>query len=569
VASHKFDKPVPGESKAHPDPTVATVKRLYASAFRCAKPECSRPLYRVDENTGDLILNSRIAHIHARSPGGPRWIEMSSEDNRNISNLVLLCIEHSHEVDDFPDNYPADMLRQWKKSQFDEHQLINRGWPLTDSEAGQALGASFQTLDHHHAGAILEVVRAAERVLLTARDARRGPAVQAVAWRAAKDRAHTSVGWDHNGNTIYAELSALETRQCREALEQALAQACEMLAPVVSDLKIELAAALASRPSIEPWVSWVSNAAENVVAASGAWPNTPELDDNDHFESTLDNLSAAKNALTATWRGEQAQVPPPEQEIEVPEVERDLMNEHLDLLERARPYARVAHLPYNEGLRAELVQAASVAASIPPVVSALTRGLDATCLLAVAVSANAGDDILTSLVEEDAKRRPLSVAFFMLAETVRTSKRLDRPVVQQHAEAAFLALWEGVDWSDLDSWETNDLNLRTALSIAAWVTSPLAVEERLANAIRQNPNVLLALVVACVEWVEEHDSSTGELLGLRRRYRTIPPWFPVNAIVEGAGTIAQVTVDSFGETAEDSPESLLSQVLWIVERGSK
>lgn len=569
VATHKFDEPAAGETKAHPYPTEATVKRLYASAFRCAKPECSRPLYRVDGNTGDLILNSRIAHIHARSPGGPRWVEMSSEDNRNITNLVLLCIEHSHEVDDFPDNYPADVLRQWKKSQFDEHQRINRGWPLTDSEAGQAIGASFQTLDHHHAGAILEVVRVAERVILAARDARRGPAVQAGAWRAAKDRARVSVGWDHNGNTIYAEPSALETRQCREALEQALALACEKLAPVVNDLKIELAAALASRSSIEPWTSWVSSAAEEVIVASGSWPITPELNDNDHFESTLENLSVARNALTAAWRGEQAQVPPPEPEKEIPEVERDLMKEHLDLLERARPYSRVAHLPYNEGLRAELVQAASAAASIPPVFSALTLGLDATCMHAVAVSANAGDDLLTSLVEEDAKSRPLSVAFFLLAETFRTSKRHDRPVIQQHAESALLSLWENVDWSDLDSWDTRDLNLRNALSIAASVTSPLTVEETLANAIHQNPDVLLALVAACGEWVEEHDSSISEVRGFRRRYRTLPQWFPTNAIVAASGTVQQVSVDSFGETVEDSPEALFSQILWIAGRGSK
>jgi len=36
----------------HPDPTNATVKDLYANAYRCAAPSCKRPLYRVDGETG-------------------------------------------------------------------------------------------------------------------------------------------------------------------------------------------------------------------------------------------------------------------------------------------------------------------------------------------------------------------------------------------------------------------------------------------------------------------------------------------------------------------------------------
>ena len=90
MVSRKPDEPT---VKEHPLPTVATVKQLYASAFRCAKPDCLRPLYKTNDDTGDLVLNSRIAHIHARRAGGPRWIEMSAEDNRSASNLVLLCIE--------------------------------------------------------------------------------------------------------------------------------------------------------------------------------------------------------------------------------------------------------------------------------------------------------------------------------------------------------------------------------------------------------------------------------------------------------------------------------------------
>lgn len=147
---------------------MSTVKRLYAHAFRCAKPDCPRPLYKQNNDTGDLVLNSRVAHIHARQPGGPRWIEMSEEDNRADANLLLLCIEHSYEIDEFPGSYSADLLREWKQAQVDEYARAQRGWPLNDADAGRVLEASSLVDEHHHAGAVLGVVRTAKRLALTA-----------------------------------------------------------------------------------------------------------------------------------------------------------------------------------------------------------------------------------------------------------------------------------------------------------------------------------------------------------------------------------------------------------------
>lgn len=50
-----------------------------------------KPLYRVSDETGEYILNSRVAHIHARSENGPCWsAEMSEDDNRDASNLIPL-----------------------------------------------------------------------------------------------------------------------------------------------------------------------------------------------------------------------------------------------------------------------------------------------------------------------------------------------------------------------------------------------------------------------------------------------------------------------------------------------
>lgn len=87
----------------HPEPTKATVKQLYGNAIRCAEPSCNEPLYRVDASGTARTLNSRVAHICARREGGPRWnADMSGDENRSEENLVLLCTNHSYEIDDPP-----------------------------------------------------------------------------------------------------------------------------------------------------------------------------------------------------------------------------------------------------------------------------------------------------------------------------------------------------------------------------------------------------------------------------------------------------------------------------------
>ena len=558
----------------HPEPTPATVKRLYARAFRCARPDCSRPLYKQDNDTGDLALNSRVAHIHARRPGGPRWIEMSAEDNRADANLLLLCIEHSYEVDELPDLYPAELLREWKRAQLEEHEQAQRGWPLTDADAGRVLEASSRAVEHHHAGAVLGAVRAAERLALAARGARRGPAASAAAWREARAAARRLfTAWDQDGNAVYAKPSRHETEQYKAALLAALQDAFEVLAPLADEVKVELAAVRASRPAVEPWSSWASRAVDEVIAASSAWPGPSELEDDDRLGDALSGLAEATDALAAAWRGDPTTPPPPPEPDWVADpVIRDPLEDHRALLERARPYARVDHRDYDAALRAELAAAAEGAAAIPPVPSALAVGLAATCRLAAAVAGNATDDELATLAEQDARRRPLSAAVLLLAEAARIAEERGRPVPRQRAEVALAALWDSVDWSDPDSWDCDDVNGQSVFWAGSRITSSEQVKERLSQALERRPEVVLLLVVACAGWEESRDPHDWRVLGFRRRYPELPAWFPHEAVVTAAAAAApnaaSVAVNAFGETDGDDADSLLAQVLWLAERST-
>lgn len=130
----------------HRHPSTTTVKALYANAYRCAFPNCRRPLYRVDPETGDRTLNSNVSHICARSENGPRWDENQSEaDNRDFDNLLLLCLEHAWEVDQLgrANVFTPAILREWKAQQLADFDALGRqGWVLTDDMAEAALQAS-------------------------------------------------------------------------------------------------------------------------------------------------------------------------------------------------------------------------------------------------------------------------------------------------------------------------------------------------------------------------------------------------------------------------------------------
>jgi len=140
---------VPGDAARrrpveHRPPTSGTVKELYATALRCGRPGCMQLLYRVSD-TGARVLNSEVAHIHARRENGPRWNPaMTEEENRSYDNLILLCRQHASEIDDTPEHFPAELLREWKRHQVATQERAAKSLPpLSDAEADEVIRRSF------------------------------------------------------------------------------------------------------------------------------------------------------------------------------------------------------------------------------------------------------------------------------------------------------------------------------------------------------------------------------------------------------------------------------------------
>ena len=90
----------------------STEKKLFAlSKNQCYHPNCTNKLITNDKK--DVL--AKIAHIEAASSNGPRFnAYMTDDERRDFDNLILLCDEHHIEIDSHEEEFPTDLLKEWK-----------------------------------------------------------------------------------------------------------------------------------------------------------------------------------------------------------------------------------------------------------------------------------------------------------------------------------------------------------------------------------------------------------------------------------------------------------------------
>ncbi|MCM2533282.1 hypothetical protein NDK43_13865 [Neobacillus pocheonensis] len=103
-------------------PTTATLRELYLkSGNQCAYTSCTA---RMIDSEGNFV--GQVCHIEAAMPGGERFNpDMTNEERRHISNLMLMCYEH-HIATNSVDEYPVERLKVMKQAhenKFAEHYL--------------------------------------------------------------------------------------------------------------------------------------------------------------------------------------------------------------------------------------------------------------------------------------------------------------------------------------------------------------------------------------------------------------------------------------------------------------
>jgi len=510
-------------SDEYPPVTASTIRGLYGAAYRCAHPDCRRPLYNVDGESGDRVLNSRVAHIHARRRGGARWIDMPPEENRNFDNLLLLCTQHSYEIDDFPNRFPAEMLREWKLAQIREYDQIH-SWPLTDTEAEEVLTLS----EDEPVRSTLEVVRQVEAVRLIAERKRTATRAAVTSWQELRRRTQAGfIGWDDNGNDVVLEPAPVEVEPIKHRITATLAAADQELTPKVEAARVELAAARAAHPQLKLWCDDLVRHLIGLQQVAAVWQGGSDPGDDGAFDQALAGVETSIGGLLKRARGEA--VPAPEPPSEEPRAEEaDAHAHHRELLQEGRPHHRVDNRPFDPDLRNRLAAATAYAVMLPRTVSFIALDVDATADVAVAVSRNADLSEQLRLLDEDANREPLAAAVALLFATARRS---DAPTeVVEAARKWALDLLSKTAWEDPRTWADELLGGPKTFDELAALTSGDTVAAHFADVLAARPELVRPILVACAQWAEQMDRQTWQTTGFTRMYRETPTWLPVSAI---------------------------------------
>lgn len=101
--------------------SVKTRKLLWGKAAnRCSMSDCRRELIMDETETDDYSVVGEECHIVARENDGPRGESKLTKEDRDLyGNLVLMCNIHHKLIDDQPNTYTVEWLKEIKQ----EHEL--------------------------------------------------------------------------------------------------------------------------------------------------------------------------------------------------------------------------------------------------------------------------------------------------------------------------------------------------------------------------------------------------------------------------------------------------------------
>jgi len=112
----KFERP-PVPKKNRDDFTEKTVLQIAKRAgWLCSFPTCRAHTVGATSDGGGEINTGTAAHICAAAPGGPRYEEnMTPEERKSAKNGIWMCRDHGKAIDSTDPEFTTERLREWKR----------------------------------------------------------------------------------------------------------------------------------------------------------------------------------------------------------------------------------------------------------------------------------------------------------------------------------------------------------------------------------------------------------------------------------------------------------------------
>ncbi len=111
---------------------------------KCSNPSCRRMTIGPHSDPNKRLSIGEAAHITAATAGGPRYNGgLTSQQRASIDNGIWLCSDCATMIDKDAEQYPVDLLIEWKKQA--ESEQLNRVLNLNQKE--NALSVNISKLD--------------------------------------------------------------------------------------------------------------------------------------------------------------------------------------------------------------------------------------------------------------------------------------------------------------------------------------------------------------------------------------------------------------------------------------
>lgn len=104
--------------------------------FCCSNPDCRQPTSGPTSDRSGGVNIGVASHITAAAPGGPRYDEeMSPEERASADNGIWLCENCAKLVDSDASGHSVNLLKEWKQTAEAAAYLELRGYKIVPDDA--------------------------------------------------------------------------------------------------------------------------------------------------------------------------------------------------------------------------------------------------------------------------------------------------------------------------------------------------------------------------------------------------------------------------------------------------